>query len=151
MSEEFPFWLSSFRTQLVSIRMRVQFLASLCGLKIWHCCKLQCRSQMRLGSGVAMAGGYGSNSTLSLRTSICHRCHPKKKKKKNSVAPKHPKNSPASLLLNYSLNFLYLATGYRASDTKLHRLITIYPHVVKLKFCFNTKMPLLNQSTCYNK
>ena len=82
VSEEFPFWLSSFRTQLVSIRMRVQFLASLCGLKIWHCCKLQCRSQMRLGSGVAMAGGYGSNSTLSLRTSICHRCHPKKKKKK---------------------------------------------------------------------
>ena len=30
-------------------------LASLSGLRIWRCCELWCRSQMRLGSGIAVA------------------------------------------------------------------------------------------------
>ena len=30
-------------------------LTQLSGLKIWHCCELWCRSQMPLGSGVAVA------------------------------------------------------------------------------------------------
>ena len=58
----------------VSMRMQVQSLASLSGLRIWCCCELQHRSQMQLGSGVAAAAALG--------TSICHRCGPKKKKKK---------------------------------------------------------------------
>ena len=33
----------------------VQSLALLSGLKIQCCCKLQCRSQMQLGSGIAVA------------------------------------------------------------------------------------------------
>ena len=35
--EEFPLRLSGLRTQLVSMRIRVQSLASLSGLRIWHC------------------------------------------------------------------------------------------------------------------
>ena len=52
---EFPLWLRGLRTQLVSMRMRVQSLAWISGLKILCCCKLWCRSQMQLGSGVAVA------------------------------------------------------------------------------------------------
>ena len=37
--EESPVWFSSLRTRLVSLRMQVQSLASLSGLRIWHCRK----------------------------------------------------------------------------------------------------------------
>ena len=37
------------------MRMSVQSLAQLSGLRIWHCCELWCRLQMRLRSGVAVA------------------------------------------------------------------------------------------------
>ena len=38
---EIPLWLSGLKTQLVSMRMRVQPLASLSGLRILHCHKPQ--------------------------------------------------------------------------------------------------------------
>ena len=38
-------WLSRLRTRLVSMRMWVQSLALLSGLRIQHCLKLQCRLQ----------------------------------------------------------------------------------------------------------
>ena len=61
-------------------------LASLSGLKIWHRHELWCRSQTWLGFCVAVAmalvGGYSSDSTPSLGTSIYCRCSPKKIKKK---------------------------------------------------------------------
>ena len=65
-------------------RMRVQSLASLSGLRDYRCHELQYRSQIRFGSGmaVAQASGYGSNLTPSLETSIYHGCSPKKTKKK---------------------------------------------------------------------
>ena len=70
----------------IPMRLRVRFLASLSGLRIWHCCELWDRSQMWLRSGVAVAvvwaSSYSSDETPSLGTSICHRCGPKKKKKK---------------------------------------------------------------------
>ena len=40
---------------MVSVRMRVQSLASLSGLRTWHCHKLWCRLQMWLGSCRSMA------------------------------------------------------------------------------------------------
>ena len=43
------------QTQLVSMRMQVRSLASLSGLGIRHFHELWCRSQMQLGSGVAVA------------------------------------------------------------------------------------------------
>ena len=51
---------------LASMRMQVRSLASLSGLKICCCCKLWCRSQIQLQSGVALAvaqaSSCGSNS-----------------------------------------------------------------------------------------
>ena len=52
---EFPLWLSGFRPRLVSMRTRLWSLASLSGLNIRHCHELWCRSQMQLGSTVAVA------------------------------------------------------------------------------------------------
>ena len=66
------------------MKLRVQSLPLLSGLRIQHCCELWCRSQARLGSGVAVAVVYASscssNSAPSLGTSICRRCGPKKQK-----------------------------------------------------------------------
>ena len=53
--QEFPLWLNRLRTQLVSMRMWVQPLASLTGLRIQHCCDLWHRLQMQLRSHVAVA------------------------------------------------------------------------------------------------
>ena len=44
--------------------MKVRSLALLSGLWIQHGCKLQHRSQMRLGSSVAMAVVYASSAAL---------------------------------------------------------------------------------------
>ena len=41
--------------QLGIMRLRVGFLASLSGLRIWHRLEPWCRSQTQLGSGVAVA------------------------------------------------------------------------------------------------
>ena len=68
------------------MKIQVQSLASLSGLRIQHGHKLQCRSQMQLGSGIAVAvvqaGSYSSSLTPSLGTSICCGCVPKKTKNK---------------------------------------------------------------------
>ena len=83
---ECPLWLSGLRTRLVSIRMLFRSLASLSGLRIQHYRALWCRSQKRLGSGVAVAvaeaSSCSSDLTPSLATSICSRCNPKKTRKK---------------------------------------------------------------------
>ena len=50
-----PVMLRGLRTLLVSMRMWVQSLASLSGLRIWHCHELWCRLQTWLGSRVAVA------------------------------------------------------------------------------------------------
>ena len=62
------------------MRMQVPSLASLRGLRIWHCHELWYRMQTQLGSGiaVAVASSCSSNSTPHLGTSICHRCSPKR-------------------------------------------------------------------------
>ena len=64
---EFPLWLSGQRIQLGTMRVWVWSLASLSGLWIRHCCELWCRSQMWLGSGVAVAlSGRGQQQHLRL-------------------------------------------------------------------------------------
>ena len=69
------------------MRMWVQFLAWISGLKILHGCKLQDKLQMHLGSSTAVAVVWAcscsSDLTLSLGTSIYHRYEHKKKKKKS--------------------------------------------------------------------
>ena len=67
------------------MRIQVWSLASLSGLRIWHCHELWWRSQMLHGSqvvvAVVQASSCSSNSTPTLGTSICHT--PKRKKKTN--------------------------------------------------------------------
>ena len=73
------------RIRLGTMRLRVQSLASLSGLRIRHCRELWHRSQMRLGSDVAVAvveaGSCSFNSTPSLGTSKRCRFSPKKQNK----------------------------------------------------------------------
>ena len=73
--------------QLVSMRMRVQSLALLSGLRIRHCHELWCRSQIPLGSRIAVTAVWGqrcsAHSTHSLGISICHGFDPRKQKNKN--------------------------------------------------------------------
>ena len=52
--QEFPLWLSGLRTQLMSMRMWVQSLALLSGLRIQCCHKLQYSLQVRPESAVAV-------------------------------------------------------------------------------------------------
>ena len=76
------------------MRRRVRSLASLGGFRIQHCRELWGRSQMWLGSHVAVpvvwAVSCSSDSTPSLGTSICCGCGPKtthtqKKTKKRNI------------------------------------------------------------------
>ena len=74
-------------TNLSSIHKDVSSIpALLSGLRIRHCRELWCRSQRQLGSGVAVAvveaGGYSSDSTPSLGTSMCRGAVLKREKKK---------------------------------------------------------------------
>ena len=72
--------------QLAFMRTQVRSLASLSGFRIWRCLELLRRVQTWLRSGVAVAvvesGGYSSDSTPSLETSICRRCCLKSQKNK---------------------------------------------------------------------
>jgi len=73
------------------MRIQVRSLASISGLKIWCCHELWCRSQMRLGSGVAVAGGWqlqSSDLTTSLGTFVYLIFSPKKQKKKKKKKKK---------------------------------------------------------------
>ena len=66
------------------MRLRVRSLPLLSGLRIWRCRELWCGGQTRLGSNVAVAlawaGGYSSDSTPNLGTSICCGSGPRKGK-----------------------------------------------------------------------
>ena len=55
IKQEFPSWLSGSRIRLGTMKWGVRSLALLSGLRIRHCRDLWCRSQMRLGSRVAVA------------------------------------------------------------------------------------------------
>ena len=70
------------RTRLISMRMQIGSPAPLSGLRIWCCREQWCKSQMGLGSHIAVAvtvvGSCSSDWTFSLGTSICCRCGPEK-------------------------------------------------------------------------
>ena len=79
--------------------MWVRSLALPSGLRIWHCLKVQCRSQKQLTSdaAVAMVEAYSSDLTPSPRNSICCGYSPKKirKRKKERKEEKETKNRPS--------------------------------------------------------
>ena len=89
-----PQWL----TNLTSImRMQVQYLASLSGLRIQCYHEVWCSLQPWLGSHVAVAvvqaSSYSSDMTPSLGTSKCHGCSPKKTKTPPNIKIKCQGNS----------------------------------------------------------
>ena len=69
--------------------MQVRSLALFSGTGIRCCHELWCRSQMQLGSGVAVAvvqaSSCSSDSTPSLGIFICLECSPKKQRKKKRM------------------------------------------------------------------
>ena len=88
---EFPSRRSRNKSNQGSMRLQVQSLASLSGLRIQGCCELWCRLQTRFGSGIAVAVVEASSgcsiSTLILGTSICCGCGSKKQKPKTKKTP----------------------------------------------------------------
>src|SRR5512147_2562521 len=102
------------------MRLRVRSLLLLSGLTIRHCPELWCRLQTRLGSRVAVAlawaGGYSSDSTPSLGTSICRGSSPRnsnnnnnknKKTKKKKTKDKKKKNTLRQIKIETQLSNLY--------------------------------------------
>ena len=76
-----------------TMKLEVRSLASLRGLRNWHCRELWYRSQTQLGSYIAVAvaqsGSCSSNSTPGLGTSILCGGSPKKSKKKERKRKKN--------------------------------------------------------------
>ena len=65
------------------MRMRVRYLASLSGLRIWHFSELQCRSQTQLGSeAVVWAGGTAPIGPLAWELPYASDAALKRQKKK---------------------------------------------------------------------
>ena len=99
------------------MRIWVRFLALLSGLRIQCYHELWCRLQTWLGSHVAVAlavaSSCSSNSTLSLATSICHRCSPEKQKKKKKKEKKERKKRRLCLVLLFT-HYQGLAWGWES-------------------------------------
>ena len=104
--------------RLGTMRLCVQSLALLSGLRIWHCHEMCCRSQMWLVSGIAVAvvqaSSYSSNQTPSLGTSICRGSglrNGKKTKNKNKKIFK----KMSCLIIKESFVYIHTFTGYKSS------------------------------------
>ena len=93
LNEEFPFVAQWEKTRLASIRTWARAMASFSGLRICYCHELRCMWQTCLESGDSAAEVWASccssDWTPGLGTSICHRCSPKKKPKKDRVNNRH--------------------------------------------------------------
>ena len=124
-------WLASMRTQ-------VQFLASLSGLRIWRCCGLWCRLQMRLRLYVAVA---------VVQASCCSSSWPLAWEPPHDVGvalKTHRKRIPHSLESAYFLRLtpfhfpLYNYNGYSHTyNLKFLKCATIFSHL----FAFASAVP----------
>ena len=113
-----PIVVQQKRIRLGTMRLQqIPSLASLGGWRIWCCHELWCRSQMQLGSGVAVAvvqaGSNNSTETPSLGTSICRGCSPKKKKDKK----------------NYIQNLSHIEYMYHMQKIYIEYIITEYHRI----------------------
>ena len=93
---------------LGTLRLQVWSPTSLSRLRIWCCCELWCTLQKQLRSGnavaVMLAINCSSDSTPSLRTSICCRCGPKKQNNNNNNKIKIKKWSSWEPIFSVFLN-----------------------------------------------
>ena len=102
----------------MSVKIRVQSLALLSGLRLQHRCKLRCRLQIaaRILRGLACGIDHSCccDSTTSSGTSICRRCSLKKKQNNNNKK-------------NYSLRNLQIYNTVLTMATMLH--MTLPGHI----------------------
>ena len=100
---EFPLWHNRIGSLLGVLRHR--FNSGHSGLRIWHCLKLQCRSQVQLRSSVAMAmvwaDSCSSNSTPAWELPYAMGEALKKKKKKKKERKKERKEKKKRFLLTW--------------------------------------------------
>ena len=117
--------------QLGTMRLRIRYLALLSWLRIPCCLELWCRSQMQLGSGIAMAvaqaSGYSSDQTPGLGTSICRGCSPKKTKDKTNKQ----KNRIRILKQNLQVMAAFTITVTTVSSDDFYNS---YTHLLDLHF-----------------
>ena len=102
-------WLTN-PTRNHEVAGSVGSLPLLSGLMIRRCRELWCRLQTRLGSSVAVAlaqaGGYSSDSTPSLGTSICRGSGPRRGKKTKKKEKKRKENGNTyQIFVLYFYNF----------------------------------------------
>ena len=121
---ELPLRLRRLRTQLMSMTIQVQSLAS-------RCCELWRRSQLWLRSGVAVAvvqpSSCSSDLTPSLGTSICCRFGPKKKKTKHNKTKQN--NNPLHLCLSRVLwQYVRYQSGAVLRRSHTLRLRRVFMH-----------------------
>ena len=139
-------WRASLRTQVWS-------LASLSGLRLWHCDELWCSLQTKLGSCVAVAvgqaSGYSSDLIPSLGTFICHRTSPKRPKKKKKI-----QLFKRNIYLAFARNQTLLFVGKRRMGVleldisyTLWLILTVSLWVIWSWVCFLTFLSL-NFSVC---
>ena len=88
------------QTGLAPVRVQIRYLALLSGLRIWHCRKLQYRSQTWLRPSMAVAviqaSRCSSDFTPGLGTCKCSKCSLKKKKTKQNKNPQPLSNIKGS-------------------------------------------------------
>ena len=119
------------------MRRQVWSVALFSGLRIQCCHELWCRSQMGLGSHVAVgvACSYSSDLTPSLGTSTCRRYGPKETKKKKKILPMPFSLLPEaigkkiSLMLwiywEWSLDYYYFYFFFMSKDSYYNVFIKI--------------------------
>ena len=111
------------------MRMWVQSLASLSGLRLQCCLELQWSLQTWLGSRVAVAvmqaSSYSSYSTPNLGTSRDHRYCPKKQNKTKKIICKIDKKMQDWLNSQKSISVIYTNRGEKSLDY-IHWYIWMY-------------------------
>ena len=118
------------------MRMKVQSLTLLSGLRIQHYHELLCRLQLGSCMAVAVveAGSCSSDSTPTLGTSMCNGYSPKKtKKKKKYCWWKRPLCHP-ELFFPLQFSSLYLCTEVVTLPLRFLVYYAVF-HIAPLKLC----------------
>ena len=136
------------------MRTRVQSLALLRRLRLWHCHELQCRSQTELESGIAvavgLAGSYSSDSTPM------HWVQPWRKKKKRLFWRPTPNSSPrlprtgCVSLTTYPLNLSFLISKMDTIITSLEEHLHELSEIIHGKCLVNLLCRCSINASSYN-
>ena len=131
-NQEFPLWHSG-KEYIVYMRLQVQSLASLSGLRIRCCSELWCRvADVAWVWHCCGCVSWSSDSIPSLGISKCCRCGLKKKKKFIEIKQTYQSFFLINIIFGGSL--IDRTSTYQADHVKISDLTTLYP-----KYNFSTK------------